>query len=167
MAEKESLFSSRIKYVGIVKFKDFYQFCYDWLTEELGMDIIEEKYTEKIKGEGKDLEIKWVGKKELTDYFRFDLKVTFKIYGMKKVEITEGNTKIETDKGDIRIKAEAIIVRDYKGKFEASGFNKFLRAIYEKWVIPSRIEEFKSKIIEDSDDFLSQAKSYLDLEGNR
>ncbi|MEX0933095.1 MAG: hypothetical protein WDZ77_03300 [Candidatus Pacearchaeota archaeon] len=167
MAEKESLFSSQLKYVGIVSFKDFYQFCYDWLTEEVGLEIAEEKYVEKIKGDGKDLEIKWVGKKEITDYFRFDVKVSFKVYGLQKVEVTEGAAKVQTNRGDLRIKIEGIIIRDYKGKFETTAFNKFLRSIYEKWVIPSRIEEIKAKIVEDSDDFLAQAKSYLDLEGKK
>lgn len=166
MAEKESLFSSQLKYVGIFSFKDFYQFCYDWLTDELGMEVMEEKYTEKIK-EGKDLEIKWVAEKDLTDYFRIQMKVGFKVFNLQKVEIVEDGAKIETNKGDIRLKVEGIIIRDYKGKFETTAFNKFLRGIYEKWVIPSRIEEFQAKIVGDSDEFLSQAKSYLDLEGTR
>jgi|TARA_Y100000310_G_scaffold345031_1_gene461295 hypothetical protein len=166
MAEKESLFSSQLKYVGIVSFKDFYQFCYDWLTDELGMEVAEEKYTEKIKEE-KDLEIKWVAEKDMTDYFRMQIKVGFKVFNLQKVEIAEGGAKVETNKGDIRLKAEGIIIRDYKGKFETTATNKFLRGIYEKWVIPSRIEEFKAKIVGNSDEFLSQAKSFLDLEGKR
>jgi len=62
---------------------------------------------------------------------------------------------------------KGIISKDYDGKFETTAFKKFLRSIYEKWVILSRIEEFEGKIIKDSDEFLSQAKAYLDLEGKR
>ena len=42
-----------------------------------------------------------------------------------------------------------------------------MRGVYEKWVIPSRIEQFEEKLISDCDEFLSQAKAYLDLEGKR
>jgi len=42
-----------------------------------------------------------------------------------------------------------------------------MRGIYEKWIIPSRINEFESKIIGDCDEFLSQAKGFLDIEGKK
>jgi hypothetical protein len=71
------------------------------------------------------------------------------------------------NEGSVKLSTKGILVRDYKGKFEMSAFNKFLRSIYEKWVIPARIEEFKDKIARDCDEFLNQAKAYLDLEGKR
>ena len=163
MAEKETVFSSTIKSVGIFSFKDFYKFCYEWITEETGIDGLgETKYEEKLKGDEKEITIEWEGEKELTDYFRFDIKVKFEIKGLKTVEIIQGGKKIKTNQGSVKITTKGILVRDYKGKFEMSAFNKFLRSIYEKWVIPSRIEEFKAKIAGDCDEFLSQAKSYLD-----
>jgi len=59
------------------------------------------------------------------------------------------------------------LVRDYDGKFETTAFRKFLRAIYEKWVIASRITEYEDKIAGACDEFLEQAKAYLDLEGKK
>ena len=167
MAEKETVFSSNIRYDGIFSFKDFYKFCYDWLTEEVGMRIMEDKYSEKLAGDSKDIEIKWKCEKKITDYFRFDAKVSFIVNSLKKIEITNGGAKVETNKGNIKIKMEGILVRDYKGKFEVTAFNKFLRGIYEKWVITSRIEEFEETIMNDCDEFLLQGKAYLDLEGKR
>ena len=49
MAEKDTVFSSTVKYKGIFSFRDFYKFCYEWLTEETGLNpFSEEKYSEKI-----------------------------------------------------------------------------------------------------------------------
>jgi len=48
-----------------------------------------------------------------------------------------------------------------------SAFNKFLRSIYEKWVITSRIDEMEGKIAGACDEFMAQTKAYLDLEGKR
>jgi len=118
-------------------------------------------------GDSKNIEIKWRGFKDITDYFRFEIKVNFRVLGLKKVEINQGGTKIETNKGSVEIKVKGILARDYKGKFETSAFNKFIRSIYEKWVIPSRVLEFEGKVINDCDEFLNQAKAYLDLEGKR
>ena len=167
MTERDTIFSSKVKYSGFFSFNDFYDFCYSWLTDEVGLIMGENKYSEKLIGDSKEIDIEWRGFKDITDYFRFEIKVNFRVRGLKKVEINQGGTKIETNKGSVEIKVRGILARDYKGKFETSAFNKFLRSIYEKWVIPSRIMEFMGKIAGDCDEFLAQAKAYLDLEGKR
>jgi len=167
MAEKDTLFSSKIKYSGIFNFADFYNFCYDWLTQETGLDMVESKYAEKLSGDSKNIDIEWSGSKKLTDYFRFDVAVKFKIVALTPVEIVKDGKKIKTNKGGAEVSIKGILVRDYQGKFETTAFKKFLRSIYEKWVITSRIEQFEGKVMGDSDEFLSQAKAYLDIEGRR
>lgn len=167
MAEQETIFSSKIKYKGIFDFQDFYKFCYLWLTEETGLKMLEDKYKEKVVGDSKNIEIEWSGKKEITDYFRFDVKVTFEITAMTKVEVNKEGRKMTMNNGTVELKIKGILVRDYKGKFEISATKKFMRSVYEKWIIPSRIEQFEGKIAEDCDEFLSQAKAFLDMEGKR
>ncbi len=165
--EQDIIFSSSVKSTGVFDFPEFYKFCYDWLTEETGLKVKEEKYEEKIKGEAKDIIINWYGKLELTDYFRFDTRIKFTIRDLINIEINQGGTKIKTNSGSIKIEFKGILVRDHKGRFETNAFNKFLRGIYEKWVIVSRIEELEDRIASDSDEFLVQAKAYLDLEGKK
>jgi len=167
MVEKETIFSSSVKFTGIFLFKDFYKFCYDWLHEDVGLDISEDKYKEKLKGDSKELEIKWTGTKKVTDYFKFEIKADFEIKDLVNVEIKQGDAKIQTNKGSIQVKVKGNLLRDYEGKFERTAFQKFMRSIYEKWVISSRIEQFKDKLAEECDEFLSQAKAYLDLEGKK
>ncbi|MFA4952678.1 MAG: hypothetical protein WC584_00480 [Candidatus Pacearchaeota archaeon] len=167
MAEKDIVFSSKVKYNGVFNFADFYKFCYDWLTEETLLLMNEDKYVEKILGDSKNIDIMWTGFRKITDYFKFDAKITFKILGLTKVEITEGGKKVNTNKGSVEISIKGTLTRDYKGKFETNAFNKFLRSIYEKWVIPSRVDQMEDKIIGGCDEFLGQAKAYLDLEGKR
>ncbi len=168
MAEKETVFSSKTKYVGIFSFKDFYKFCYEWITEETRMDPFNEiKYEEKLKGDEKEITIEWEGERELTDYFRFDMKIKFEIKALKTIEVVQNGKKIKTNEGSVKITTKGILVRDYKGKFEISAFRKFLRSTYEKWIITARIDEYKGKIANDCDEFLSQAKAYLDLEGKK
>ena len=167
MAEKDKIFSSKMKYEGIVSFKDFYRFCYDWLKEETELDVAETKYAEKLKGDSKDIDIEWIGTRKVTDYFKFQIKAVFRILGLKEVETTQGGAKIKTNQGSVEIKLTGTLIRDYDSKFEVTAHKKFLRSIYEKWVIPSRIEQFEDKLISDCDEFLSQSKAYLDLEGKR
>ncbi len=167
MVEKDVIFSSKVKYNGIFPFSDFYNFCYDWQTQEMGLSISEKKYSEKLKGESRDIEFEWGGSKKVTDYFKFEVSTKFKIIGLVDVELTQEGKKIKMNKGNIEIKAEGTLVRDYEGKFERSAFLKFIRGIYEKWVIQSRIKEYEDKLIGACEEFLNQVKAYLDLEGKR
>lgn len=168
MAEKDKLVSNKIKYDGIFSFKDFYKFCYDWLSEETGLLLSEKKYKEKLSGDSKNIEIEWSGLKEVSDYFKFEIEIKFNILGLSNVEATNsGGKKVKTNKGSIEVGIKGTLVRDPKGRFEKNGFLKFLRGVYEKMIIASRIEQMEGKIISDCDEFLAQAKAYLDLEGKR
>lgn len=168
MAEKDTIFSSSIKYGGIFSFKDFYKFCHDWLVEETGISVFsEDKYVEKLQGDSKNIDVEWDCTSKVTDYFKFQIKVGFEIKALQNVEIKQGNVKVKTNSGDIKIKVKGVLIRDYDGKFESTAFKKFLRGIYEKWVIASRIDQMEGKLAGDCDEFLGQAKAYLDLEGKR
>src|SRR3989304_8241100 len=167
MPEKETIFSSKIKYTGIFSFKELYKFCYDWLIDETGLDIVEDKYNEKLIGDSKEIEVEWTGTKELTDYFKFETKVKFIMENMTKTEINRDGVKVSMNKGAAKVEIKGNLIRDYNGKFETTAFKKFLRSIYEKWVIPARIEHYEDNIISKCDEFLSQAKAYLDLEGKK
>ena len=118
-------------------------------------------------GDSKDIIIEWLGDKKLTDYFRFDMNVKFTIRKLSNVEVSQNGINIKTNKGSVKVAVKGILTRDYDGKFETTAFKKFLRAIYEKWVITSRINEMEEKISSGSDSFLNQAKAYLDLEGKK
>ena len=165
--EKDTIFSSKVKYTGVFPFSDFYKFSYAWLTEEMGLGVVEDKYIEKIKGTSKDIEISWKGSKEVSDYFKYEVGVSIKISGMTDVEVVQDKIKTKMNKAGVEVKISSSLVKDYKGKFEKTAFQKFLRGIYEKWVISSKIGEYADKLVGASDEFLSQVKAYLDLEGKR
>ncbi len=167
MSEKDKIYASKVKYGGIFSFPDFYKFCYEWLRDELGFIVAEDQYVEKIKGDAKDIEFKWTATKEVTDYFKFEVKVDFRILGLKKVEVIQNNVKVKTNEGSVEIKCSGTLIRDYNAKFETNAFQKILRSIYEKWIITSRINDYQDKLAGDCDEFLAQVKAYLDLEGKK
>ena len=167
MSEKEDVFSSKIKYNGIFSFPDLYKFAYDLLAEEGGLSVAEEKYAEKISGDSKDIDFEWKGSRKVDDYFKHEIKVSVKVIGLTKVEITQDGNKIKSNKGSIEIKIKGTLVKDYDGKYETSASMKFMRAIYEKWIIASRLNEIGDKLAGVCDDFLAQTKAYLDLSGKK
>ena len=167
MSEEEQIFSSSVKNTGLFEFPDFYKFCYEWLTQETDLEISEDKYKEKLSGNSKFINIEWTGTKKVTDYFKYKIKVEIIIENMTDVEVAKDGVKMKTNKGAVNVKVKGILVRDYNGKFETTATRKFMRSIYEKWIIASRIEQFEDKLFGKCDEFLSQVKAFLDLEGKR
>jgi hypothetical protein len=168
MPEKDVIFSSAIKYTGNFDFREFYQFCFDWISEQIGMsNLAEAEYFEKVSGDAKDIDIKWVGSIKLTDYFKFELEAKYKVIALKEVEVVRDGVKMKTNNGQIKATVKGTLIRDWDGKFESGPRNKFLRSIYEKWVIPARVEQMEDRVAEDCDEFLAQSKAFLDLEGKK
>jgi len=166
MPESDEIYSNKTTYRGVFNFAEFYKFCYDWLVDETDLDfVLEKKYSEKIDGNSKNIDVEWDGFKKITDFFKFKFNIKFKIIKLEKVEINQGGIKTSTNKGTAEIKVKGTLIRDYEGKFERNAFQVFLRNIYEKWIIPSRIDAMETKLFISCETFLEQAKAFLDLEG--
>ena len=167
MVEREKIFTTKLNYNGIFNFNDFYNFCYNWMKDETKLDIIERKYSEKITGDTKKVVFEWEGTREVTDYFKLEVKFNFDVNGLGKVEINQDGHKIQTNKGGVEIKMEGTLIKDYKGRFETNPMFKFMRGMYERFIIPARIEEMKERLQGEVDEILSQIKAWLDLEGRK
>jgi len=166
MAEKDQLLSSKTKYTGIWDFKGVYRFLYDWFMDK-GYKIIEKGYTEKIKADGKEIEIHWQAKKKISDYFQFIIKADWLILGMTETEVQKEGVKMKMNKGYIEVKFSAILVKDYEHRWENSGFLKFLRGVYDRYIIKSRIDDYEDKLLDEVDEVITQMKSYLTIEGKQ
>jgi hypothetical protein len=163
MSEKDTIHKARIKHRGLFDFKDLYEFLYDYLIDE-NYDIMEGKYVEKIKGKSKDVEIKWEAAKEVSDYFRFVLTLDWVILGMKSSDVEKEGKKITIDDGDIEIRFKADLVKDYESRWEHHPFWLFLRGIYDKYIIRTRVEEYEEKLFGEIMELLKQTKSFLAIE---
>jgi len=166
MAEKDTVFKQKIKHTGYASFKDLYSFLYEWLNNE-GYSISEESYSEKISGDTKNIEIDWKASRKVSDYFKFTIKVGWRVLGLKEVEVQRQGKKIKTNLGNFELKISGILEKDYEDKWENSPFFKFLRGVYDKYIIKSRIDEYGDKLVGNADELVSQCKAYFSLEGKK
>ena len=166
MAEKDTLLKEKIKQSGIFDFKEFYAFIYDWLASE-NYDVNEKKYSEKVSGDTKEIEIEWEGKRKVSDYFQFIIKIEWRILGMKKIKVKKGDKEVNMDSGSVEIKLSCVLVKDYENKWEDYPLWKFLRGVYDKYIIKNRIDEYEEKLKEEFNDIISNCKSFLAVEAKR
>jgi len=166
MSELTPVYEGKVVHAGIFDFKTLYQFIYEFFSS-YQYAIVEKKYSEKIKAEGKDIEVEWLCLRKINDYFRFRIKVTMRVLGLVQVEAVKEGMKVKKDKAEIEIKLASYLERDYENKWEANPVNKFLRGIYDKFVIKTTIEGYEDALIAEVEEAIAQLKAFLALEGKR
>jgi hypothetical protein len=166
MAEKEQIIKEELSHSGLFDFKGLYSFMHSWLVED-GNDVDEEKYSEKVSGNSKDIDIEWKVAKKVSDYFRNEYKIAFEIKKLTDVEVEIDGQKKNMNKGDLKIKFSGTLVMDYDSKWETSPFSRFTRDIYNKYVIPARVSAAKTRVTETVVRCKETAKSYLSLTARR
>lgn len=161
MAEEEVVCSTSVKYDGIFNFNELYKFCHKWLRDS-GYVIFEEKSYEETKKPGKEKKsrIDWKCTKKITDYFRYELEVDFHP-DVEKIEAKRGRKKLNTDKGKVDIGVKGKLIYDYEGVWEGNVLLKFLRGVYDYFVIRKRVGKYKNKLKKECKEFERQIKSFL------
>lgn len=167
MAEKDVILKEKIKYAGYGKFSDAYSYAHDWLKQE-GYGVVEEQYTEKVKGSSKDLEVVWKATKQVTDYFKIELDLKWKVLAMEDVEVEIDGKKKKMNKwAELAIDVKGTLVKDYKNEWNKSATTKFFKEIYNKFVIPSRTEQMQGRVEQVVQGFKEEMKALFELTGKK
>lgn len=162
MAIKDKVFKSKLKQSANFNFKETYEFIYDYLNDER-WNLHESLYREKNQGETKEMTITWKGTKNISDYFRFEIGITFIILGMKDIKINVEGKEIKTQSGSLEMNFDAALIKDYKNKWN-TGFMKVFRHIYDDYIIKNRIEDYEVKLNEEINEIIATIKSFLTIE---
>ncbi len=166
MSELKPVYETKVAHDGIFDFKDLYAFLYEWL-KSLSYTVVENKYSEKIKATGKDIEVSWTCLRKLNDYFRAVIKVSIRTIKLTEVEVTEDGIKVKKNKGTVEIKFSSLLELDYDNKWEKSPITKFFRGIYDKYMIKKEMDGYEDQISEEVNESAEQVKAYLALEGKK
>ena len=167
MAEKDVIIKEKLKYTGYGDFKDIYNYTFDWLKGEL-YSITEDQYVEKVKGSSKEIEIAWKAAKKLTDYFKIELDIKWRILGMEDVEVEIDGKKKKMNKfAEIKIEIKGNLIKDYTSQWNKSAATKFFKEVYNKYVIPARTEKMKEQVEDEVKNFKEEIKALLELTGKR
>ena len=76
MAEKKQIIREKMEHSGVFDFKGAYSFAHSCLRNE-DYDVTEEKYSETVSGNARNILFKWVATKTLSDYFKREIKIDF------------------------------------------------------------------------------------------
>ena len=162
MAEKNKVFETKVKNSGVFDFKEVYSFLYTLFTD-LEYSVEEKVYSEKTKGDKKEIDVTWLAKRKVSDYFRFQIKMDIKILAMSEIEVVKDGIKVKTNKGDFEMKIFAFLEKDYENRWENTAFLRFLRGIYDRYIVKSTLEGYEAQVSKEALDLADQAKAYFSL----
>ena len=124
-----------------------------------GYSFFEREYEDTIKGDKKDVKIKWEGSKPIDDYSKFYVSLSFKI---KNYEIVE-TSKEKIVEGELNISINSDIETDYEQKWENKPIWKFLRGVSDKFFTERRRKIYEKELKDDTYDLFNKIKSFLNL----
>lgn len=166
MAEKDLVIKEKLEHSGIFDFKGLYGYAHSWLKEE-GYGVTEDKYSESVTGNTRFIQVEWSISKKVSDYFKFEVSVKYEISGLTDVEVEIDGQRKKMNKGKVSIDFKGTLVTDHESKWESSPTNRFLRDVYNKFIIPSRISNMKDRLSGDVRSLKEDIKEFLDLTGKR
>ena len=164
MAQKKDVYKQKLKQKGHWNYVDLYNLCFDWLKDH-NYNLTEKLYNEKISGFGKEIILEWEASKKVTDYFKYKITLKWHILGMKDAEVEVEGKKINTNKGEVGIEFKGEIIRDYEKRWEDQPRWKFLRSIYEKYIIRESITEYEDDLEDDVKEMIEDVKAFLQIGG--
>lgn len=166
MAEEKEVFKQVLKHKGFFDYSDLYSFCFSWMKDN-GFGVSEKEYVEKIASNGKEIQIEWEGGKDVTDYIGYKIGVKWHILGLQDAEVEVDGKKQKMNKGELKMTFTATIIYDREHKWEDSPIWKTLRGIYDKYIIKTTVDEYKTSLKDKAKSFVNDVKAYLALEGQQ
>ena len=131
-----------------VRVEDIHRSLVPWFQQN--NYLFSENIASKDNPDGKEQKIEWTSYRKIDSYFKFHIDTTIFIQRWigKKAEIT--------------IHFRGYLEKDWKSTFQRR-WGKFLRNIYERYIIKERIEQMKSKMREETQDFIDLTRRFLNM----
>lgn len=142
----------------VFEVKDLYKILRSW-GDLNRYDFLEKVYTQQKEDDQNKTDIKWIFERKIDDYVKFVIRIAFSIKG-KEVSMKKKGKSV---KGDVKIRFEAYLEKDYEKFWEGKPVRKFVRGFYDKFIAASRMMRYEAKLKQECYDIYNEAKSFLNL----
>lgn len=167
MVERQEIIREKVLHSGFGSLKDTYLFAHDWFKAD-GFLVVETKYEEKLSGDAKEINIEWVASKDLSDYFRMNIIVKWKILAMTEVEVeVDGKRKKMNKFAELSFDIKGLLEKDYRNDWNTNAMQNFFKSVYNKYVIPKETMDKERAIVMTVQEFKEALKAFIDLTGRR
>lgn len=147
-----------LNYSGVFDLKEFLN-----LTKKVlgryDYDLDEKLYETKTKDDLKNTTIKWQFDRRLDDYNKGVVKLKININNYSENYI-EGKKVV---KGDLNVKLNGEVIRDYEDKWKKLPTRKFFRALYDQYIGKEREDNITRSVKDMVELFRKEFKKYFNI----
>lgn len=145
-----------ISYEGVFDFKEILQVIKEFLSRG-NYDLDEKLYDTKVKGDFKNTIIIWAADRKVDDYNKCVVKI-----GINLSDYKEGHVDgVKVVDGKLKIGFNADVERDYDEKWKKSPTKKFIRAVYEKYIVEGKQSKIDSNLKTFVENLRKEIKQHL------
>ncbi len=148
----------KVSQEAVFNMSELYRFIKNWFIQHRYF-FFEKEYLEFLKEGGKSASIKWTANRKMDDYTKFHIEVRIRFKDLKTVKTNKGML----NKGEVSFKFEAYLEKDYENNWEANFFTKFLRGVYDKFIIRGKLERYSAELLDEMYDVYNEVKAYLNI----
>jgi hypothetical protein len=159
-----------VKKHGLFQFEPAFKAISSWFKAH-SYEFIEKGHSEKVGSTGRTVESNWVAERKITDYVKFNVKVDVWLRDMTDVAMEKDGKKIKMNRGRIEFIFNADMEKNYADKYGESKFDEhkgtfsnFLKEIYEKYIIKSKLSGFEDKLYNEVVDLADSINAGLEQE---
>lgn len=152
----------RLTYEGLFNVTELYKLIDGWFRTK-SYDKAELKNVEKIKPEGKFIEIELFPWRKLTDYAISRIRIRIIMTGVKEVMVEREGAKVKLNQGNIQMVFDGYLETDYENRWEQKPIFYLLRGIVDKYIYRSYLEGYKEVVKQDINHLMTQIKAFLNL----
>ncbi len=146
----EGLFNAAELYNVISSF--FFEKMYDWY-EKLNNEI--------ITPSGKQVEIILEPWKNVSDYYKLQIRVKIHMIDVKEVEVEKEGQLLRLNQGLVRITIDGYVISDRKKEWTMKPITWFMAVIAERYFFKEHLDKFETWVKSDIEDLMYKTKTYL------
>ena len=128
-----------------------------WFNQ-MGYFFYEKGLSEKDIGSGDQIESEWLAYKEVTEYVKFTIELTFTAKDIRKVVLESGE---ETYWGRVLIMYTSTFEKGFQGKYGSVWYEEMMRQLYERYIVKEELKKYMGKLVVESASLSQMIKSYL------
>ena len=80
-----------------------------------------------------------------------------------EVEVEVDGRKVNKHKANSEIKFDATLMKNYENKWDKNAFLRFIREVYDTYIIRSRIEDYKAELYSEIYELIDEVKAFLNM----
>ena len=149
-----------IKYSGIFDFNELMNSINSYLGDRNYIPV-QKEHSEKITPAGREVVIDIEPFRDVTEYVRFNIRVSVLVFRMVDVMVEEEGRKVKKQKGDLEFMIKANIKKNWKKTFSKTSSGEFFRQTYEKYFTKKMLSDYEDKLEAEANELIKRVKEVL------